>query len=394
MSKRISTVGLVGSVVVAACAGAQEYEVRELPGLSTFFIANFARDIADDGSVVGDSLNNTLARRAVVWAPDGTVADLGTGADSAMSQARAVSPGGALIAGDHRNPNGATEAANWDAAHTLTFLGSLAPDSGGRAFAINDSGLAVGDSRNAVGLFRPVKYENGAVVELADNVGAASDVNSAAQIVGWVDTVDGQLAMLWEGTGSTILTSLGDARQSAAAINESGVIVGSALHPDDSKLHAVVWDNGAIQDLGLYQDLFPTAALDINDAGVIVGTATMEFASGRTTALIWRNGVAEELNNLIPPGSGWDLLVASAINGSGQIVGWGERDAGRTRAFILTPLPCAADRTGDGTADVFDLLDYLGLWFAGAAEADIDGAPGVDVFDLLAYLDLWFAGCE
>jgi hypothetical protein len=54
---------------------------------------------------------------------------------------------------------------------------------------------------------------------------------------------------------------------------------------------------------------------------------------------------------------------------------------------------CAADLSGDGTVDVFDLLAYLDLWFSGAAGADLDGTPGVDVFDLLMYLDAWFAGC-
>ena len=47
----------------------------------------------------------------------------------------------------------------------------------------------------------------------------------------------------------------------------------------------------------------------------------------------------------------------------------------------------------DGNAaqvDVFDLLSFLDLWFAGDTAADVDGTPGVDVFDLLVFLDCWF----
>jgi hypothetical protein len=53
---------------------------------------------------------------------------------------------------------------------------------------------------------------------------------------------------------------------------------------------------------------------------------------------------------------------------------------------------CPCELTGDAPAsvNVFDLLAYLDLWFAGAPGADIDATPGVNVFDLLAYLDCWF----
>jgi len=43
-----------------------------------------------------------------------------------------------------------------------------------------------------------------------------------------------------------------------------------------------------------------------------------------------------DLNSLIPRGSGWRLVQATAINKTGQIAGWGEVD-GQTHAFLLTP---------------------------------------------------------
>src|SRR5262249_19822311 len=44
-----------------------------------------------------------------------------------------------------------------------------------------------------------------------------------------------------------------------------------------------------------------------------------------------------DLNQLIPPDSGWVLVSASAINESGQIVGYGYFQGGPSRAYLLTP---------------------------------------------------------
>ena len=44
-----------------------------------------------------------------------------------------------------------------------------------------------------------------------------------------------------------------------------------------------------------------------------------------------------DLNDMIPTNSGWELMEARGINGSGQIVGWGMH-AGHTDAFLLTPV--------------------------------------------------------
>jgi probable HAF family extracellular repeat protein len=46
----------------------------------------------------------------------------------------------------------------------------------------------------------------------------------------------------------------------------------------------------------------------------------------------------QDLNNLISSSSGWTLLEATAINESGQIVGWGY-NGGQDHAFLLTPTP-------------------------------------------------------
>jgi probable HAF family extracellular repeat protein len=44
----------------------------------------------------------------------------------------------------------------------------------------------------------------------------------------------------------------------------------------------------------------------------------------------------QDLNSLIPVGSGWVLSIANGINDSGEIVGYGLIH-GKTHGFLLTP---------------------------------------------------------
>jgi probable HAF family extracellular repeat protein len=69
----------------------------------------------------------------------------------------------------------------------------------------------------------------------------------------------------------------------------------------------------------------------------VVGYAYTSGGDAAHHAFLYSDGVMYDLNNLIPTGSGWELLAASGINDAGQIAGWG-RHSGGTRAFLLTPV--------------------------------------------------------
>jgi hypothetical protein len=71
-----------------------------------------------------------------------------------------------------------------------------------------------------------------------------------------------------------------------------------------------------------------SGAASINERGQIVGYA------GR--AVLWQDGVAVDLNSLIPAGSGWELISAASINADGYIVGWGRLE-GRQQPYLLSP---------------------------------------------------------
>jgi probable HAF family extracellular repeat protein len=64
-----------------------------------------------------------------------------------------------------------------------------------------------------------------------------------------------------------------------------------------------------------------------------------DTAEGVKHAFVWDAvNKMTDLNDLLPAGSGWELVWAFDINNAGQIVGWGELD-GETRAFRMTVIP-------------------------------------------------------
>lgn len=268
----------------------------------------------------------------------------------------------------------------------------------GRGFAVNDSGVVVGESGN--GPSKPFRYENGTLTDLGTlpggSGGVANDVNNAGRAVGAASNGQGVRAFFTDDGGS--LTDLGtplgttNSFARAYAINESGTIAGVARNATNTASEPTLWtfdavgqpvattvpsplpgafgeflglndtglavgrytnasgrtrafayDGSASVDLGLLGDeptFVHARAIDVNDAGLIVGyVARFDTApSFGGAAVLWKNGSIYDLNDLIDPASGWRLYSAEGINERGQIVGFGSF-GGQSRAFLLTAVP-------------------------------------------------------
>jgi hypothetical protein len=325
-----------------------------------------------------------LGRRAVRWDAAGAATELDTlGTQSngvTQSEANAINAAGTVVG--WANKYGAdgllkgVRALRWNAGGAAaTELGVLyngtANGTDARAYAVNDSGTAVGYAyhHNAAGVikgWRAVRWEGGttAATELQD-LGTAADgtsdslavaVNAAGTSVGWADKYNGGSVgvrpVRWD-AGSTAATELdvlgltsfpfspvpqgyGEARD----INGAGTAVGNVEKYDAAGSfkggRAVQWDAGSTAAIELA--LLGTStggqgesdAYAINDAGFVVGYSFKYTAAGGPVgdrAVYWNpDGSVVDLNTLIDPASGWTLTTARGISDGGWISGVGSFD--------------------------------------------------------------------
>ena len=105
-------------------------------------------------------------------------------------------------------------------------------------------------------------------------------------------------------------------------------------------VHACLWANGTVKDLGGLAGLPYSYAKSINGAGHIVGCASPiedRLAGDAKRAFLYRDGQMLNLNDALPLNTPWVLLQANSINDSGVIVGVGMMN-NELRGFMLTPL--------------------------------------------------------
>ena len=208
---------------------------------------------------------------------------------------------------------------------SITDLGTLPGAFESRANAINDLGQVVGESwpSGFVERSRPVIWRRGERIrdlgalpgsEFVDS-SPPSAINDAGQIVG----MSQGHAVLWQDGGIEDLGTLPDGFSGATGINDRGQVVGFGYGSVFS--HAWTWrrDSG-IRDLGTLPGGVVSLAAAINDAGQIVGTS--DVGGFESHAVLWqRDGTIIDLGTL----PGGTISSATGINNRGQVVGWSYR---------------------------------------------------------------------
>jgi probable HAF family extracellular repeat protein len=167
----------------------------------------------------------------------------------------------------------------------------------------------------------------------------ANAINCDGQVVGSSETPGEATtdAFVWDPEdGMQDLGTLGGSVAQATAINCAGQIVGSSSLPDDLQTDAFLYTNGSMKDLGNLGGSYSQATA-INDLGRVVGFSNTA-GDADTHAFLWtrRRGM-QDLNNLIPANSGWDLQAASSIDNRRRIFGVGTIK-GQSHAFVLVPV--------------------------------------------------------
>lgn len=283
-----------------------------------------------------------------VTAAPATTAPQDLGALGTAAQAFGISANGTVV-GEFDAPSGQIGAFIWTSKAGMTQLPSPAGSTEDWAFAVNDGGQAVGYSRipsqNAYLWSKGVPYNLGT---LAGGAGAsiARGINRIGQVVG-ESSIQGEFgpvgnhAMLWvpnatNGTTGTMydlgtLEVNGSSR--AYAVNEAGQVVGTATV--GSGLHAFLWTpNAPNGTVGTMVDLDPTEGYSegygLNDRGDVVG---QHDAGSGVRAFVWNAATGLRDIGTFPGGSN---SAALGVDRLGRVVGEAINSSGQFRPFVWT----------------------------------------------------------
>jgi uncharacterized membrane protein len=130
----------------------------------------------------------------------------------------------------------------------------------------------------------------------------------------------------------------------AVGLNSAGVAVGLGLSETVADLVPVVFssDGNYTEIAGATLDQIDGSAIAINDSGVIVGTAGIGTANGPVPGLqawVYRDGVAYDLYTVVDDTADFSRFSnAVAINEAGVIVGTGRLADDSVASFVLTPI--------------------------------------------------------
>lgn len=105
----------------------------------------------------------------------------------------------------------------------------------------------------------------------------------------------------------------------ATGINNRGQVVGFSDVSGDTTMHAFLWENGKMTDLGNLPGDFLSFAWGVSESGQVLGQSC--DANGNCRGFLWQDGVMTDLNALIPAGSPLFIIDANDMNSAGEITG-------------------------------------------------------------------------
>jgi hypothetical protein len=187
-------------------------------------------------------------------------------------------------------------------------------------------------------------------------------VNASGAAAGWAfsETLPPE-AILWDEPDSPfVITPVDPAEDKskpagAVGINDAGEIAGCLFVTPDEKVTRAFIYQGIFFDLGPVVGGGSSTAMDINNAGLVVGSA------GGTHLNSPMHAFAYDANNdsltQIDPLAGDTAAQAQAVNQSGHIVGYSAKDRAGLDCRLFLYRDGAPEGLGDGLSDGFDIND-------------------------------------
>jgi probable HAF family extracellular repeat protein len=219
----------------------------------------------------------------------------------------------------------------------LNTLGALTSE----GMAINASGQVAGfESSGSTDFGSAFLYSNGKMMSIENSTlfprgSQAYGINKSAQVVGIGFLESSYHAFLYSGGKMVDLDPFGASQSWATSINDSGEIIGTAYGvPGGATVTTWLYKNGKITNLSE------------TNTGMFIGYAYDRPRNKKCPScgptnddigLIFTSSGPVALNTLIPPGSGFTITDAIAINDSGQIVADAKTSSGVFHAVLLTP---------------------------------------------------------
>jgi probable HAF family extracellular repeat protein len=343
-----------------AAARAQTYTIIGLPILPDFpYATNYPTGVSDSGEVTGAAVS------LFATIPGVPVGDAYLYRDGKIVAFAGINSYGNAISGDTRegpwhgdeerrklrvvgsaelNGPGPTHAFLYED-HLLRDLGVLPGGNYSTANAVNSFGEIAGTADTSESVDLAVLFHHGNIVTLGSLPGSigseATGINNWGDVTGVVHMAnfDDRAFLYHNGKMITLGTLPGAQISTAAAINDSVEITGTASSSNYEFQHAFLWSHGKMIDLGLLPDGISSGANAINASGDVVGEAVTNTSTGiNFVPFLYSHGKMRDLNDFLPPNSGWTLTNATGINNRGQIIGWGNPTAGGgSGAFLMSP---------------------------------------------------------
>ena len=336
---------------------AQTYSITDLGTLSGFS-STYVSDNNNTGFATGCSDNSVLPTvpctsnlpsDAFLWSRSEGMLDLGNLPGNDQSVGFEVNDSRVVVGYSGNLQAGTYQPFVWTKGKGMVQLPTL---QGGSEFsfatAITSKGLIVGESEVSNGDVDAVIWTQSGGTYNVHDIGIlpgapycySYDINEKQQVTGiaYFDAAGTMYhGFLWSNSkGWKDLGTLpGGTHSKGNWMTDSGVVTGisdSAQYPNGV---TVYWNAGKIHSIGTLPGGTSSSPGFISDTFQILGDSTV--TGGDSHAFIWtqKTGMLD-LNNMIPPNSGWVLHHASSIDKTGHIVGYGTIN-GANHGFLLTP---------------------------------------------------------